>query len=244
LSLAAGSYVIIAKNPAAFAIRYPGNTSPVVGPFLGVLSNDGEKLRFLDGFGENVVNFEYNDRWYPPSDGQGRSLVLRSSTTPYDGLDSVSAWAASSQMYGSPGSADASYLVHYNAWQEELFDSLQWDTTGDANADPDNDGNKNWKEYAFGLDPMSKDGANLEGLFVNQGGSDYLGIQAHRRMNAADLNWSFESSLNLDHWSEESEVVMSRTENNDGTEDVVIREEAPVGNGDKKFIRLHVRHEP
>ena len=240
LSLPAGARIILAKNPAAFAIRYPAVSSLVVGPFIGQLDNDGETLRLVDGVGENILVFTYNDRWYPPSDGGGLSLVIRDDATPYDSLSDPAMWAASELVGGSPGTGDTSWQVHFNAWQEGVFPEADWLTDGAFDADPDGDGRKNWEEYAYATNPLVADAAQVSGTEVEVEGVDYLAIEVRRVSNGADLVWSLQKSAALASWPMEPSVLVTNSSNGDGSETAVIRESSALGADAKKFIRLHL----
>ena len=240
LTLAAGGRIILAKNPAAFAIRYPAVSSPVAGPFIGQLDNDGETLRLVDGVGENILVFTYNDRWYPPSDGGGLSLVIRDDATAYNELSDPAMWAASELAGGSPGIGDTSWQVHFNAWQEGFFPSAEWLTDGAFDADPDGDGRKNWEEYAYATNPLVADAAQVSGTEVEVEGVDYLAIEVRRVSNGADLVWSLQKSATLASWPLEPSVLVTNTSNGDGSETAVIRESSILGTDERKFIRLHL----
>jgi len=240
LSLPAGARIILAKNPAAFAIRYPAVSAPVVGPFIGQLDNDGETLRLVDSVGENILVFTYNDRWYPPSDGGGLSLVIRDDASPYDSLSDPAMWAASEIAGGSPGTGDATWQVHFNAWQEGIFPSAEWLTNGAFDADPDGDGRQNWEEYAYATNPLVADMSHVSGMQVEAGGSDYLAIEVRRVSNGADLIWSLQKSANLTSWPLEPSLVVTNASHGDGSETAVIRESSAIGTDPRKFIRLHL----
>jgi hypothetical protein len=241
LSLGPGERVIVAKNPAAFTLRYPGLTAPVVGPFVGLLNNDGETLRLVDGVGENILVFTYNDRWYPPSDGEGFSLVIRDEETAYDALSDPAIWGVSESAGGSPGTGDASWQVHFNAWQEEHFAEADWFGDGAFNTDPDNDGRSNWEEYAYATDPLVADSAIVGGREVEVDGVRYLGVEVRRVENGSDLIWSLQSSATLSSWLFEDAVLQSTTGHGGGSETVVIRETSPLGSNERNFVRLHVQ---
>ena len=96
LILEPGTRIILAKNPTAFAVRYPAVPVPVLGPFDGSLDNSGEPLEFADAVGENVLDFEYKNGWYPATDGYGHSLVVRDpQTTAYNAFGDPVSWAIS-----------------------------------------------------------------------------------------------------------------------------------------------------
>ncbi len=74
-TLAAGQSVLIVKNPALFAARYGAGFS-IAGPYEGSLDNSGERVQLLDAVGEEILDFTYNNSWYPITDGLGFSLVV------------------------------------------------------------------------------------------------------------------------------------------------------------------------
>ena len=77
MSIAPGGYLVIARDPVAFATKYPGVT--VVGPWSGTLSNSGERIQLEDNHGNVVDEVRYFDggRWYDYADGGGCSLELK-----------------------------------------------------------------------------------------------------------------------------------------------------------------------
>lgn len=101
--------IVLSSNddPQSFAQRYPGVRS--YGTFGGSLSNGGERLTLVDGFGNNIISVRYNDRagWPRSADGGGYSLVLRD----IDGdLNDPTSWSASPQVHGSPGEGDSAEI--------------------------------------------------------------------------------------------------------------------------------------
>lgn len=241
LTLAPSERIILAKNPAAFEIRYPGVTAQVAGPFTGLLDNDGETLRLVDGLGENILVFTYNDRWYPPSDGEGFSLVIRDQETAYNALNDPAMWGVSETEGGTPGTGDLSWQVHYNAWQEAHFAEADWLVNGAFNADPDNDGRPNWEEYAYATNPLEADTTAVTTKQIEVDGSSYLGVEVKRVENGADLIWSLQKSTTLSSWPLQESVLESTTRHGDGSETAVIRETSPLGADARKFIRLHLQ---
>jgi hypothetical protein len=103
ITVAAGAYFIVASNPAAFIARYGSSSLQVVGPWQGDLSNGGERLVIKAYDGTTILDFTYDDAWYPNGDGPG-------GTYEYIGVDYTNAsynnpanWRDSSQVLGSPG---------------------------------------------------------------------------------------------------------------------------------------------
>jgi hypothetical protein len=98
--LAPGDFVVLVRNPTAFAERYPGVA--IGGTYQGKLSNQGEKVTLRDARGEVLVSVDYDDEngWPISPDGRGDSLVLFNlAGDPNDPRN----WRASTNPYGSPG---------------------------------------------------------------------------------------------------------------------------------------------
>lgn len=105
-SLAPGQCLVLARNPTAYQERY-GTNAVVSGPYEGYLANAGETIRLEDAVGEKVLEFDYNNAWYPITDGLGFSLVIRDELTPWDAWGLKASWRASGHWQGSPGEADS-----------------------------------------------------------------------------------------------------------------------------------------
>jgi hypothetical protein len=104
-SLAPGERILLVANPVAFAARY-GAGITVAGTFSGTLDNSGDHLRIEDAVGEMVLDFSYNELWFPPADTGGRSLVVRNSSPNYATYDLPTHWALSGSAGGTPGAAE------------------------------------------------------------------------------------------------------------------------------------------
>lgn len=104
-SLAPGKYVVIVKNRTLFSARYPAVTN-VAGEFSGSLDNAGETIALQGALGEPILNFRYENSWYPTTDGLGFSLVIRNEGAAFDTWANAASWRPSSAINGSPGAAD------------------------------------------------------------------------------------------------------------------------------------------
>ena len=73
-TLAAGARCLVVANQAAFQLRY-GHAfdAQIAGVFGGNLDNNGETIQFLDNVGENILDFRYENSWFPPSNEGGRT---------------------------------------------------------------------------------------------------------------------------------------------------------------------------
>lgn len=98
--LAPGEMLVLARNRAAFAAKYPD--APLGGVYGGQLSNKGETLALKDALGKVIVSVTYDDEngWPISPDGRGDSLVLAHPTgDPNDPKN----WRASVYPSGTPG---------------------------------------------------------------------------------------------------------------------------------------------
>jgi hypothetical protein len=106
-TIPAGGFVVLAKNPARFALKYPGVTvAGQYGPGSS-LSNGGETITLVDSVGDPIMSFTYDDDppWPASADGAGHSLVpSQPNTNPSPNL--ASSWRASTSPGGSPGADD------------------------------------------------------------------------------------------------------------------------------------------
>jgi hypothetical protein len=110
ISLEPGQHAIIAANPAAFAARY-GARPNVVGPFQGDLSNAGERLLIVAEDGSKILDFTYDDAWYPATDGPGKALVVYAEGAPEEAFSTAANWRESLGLLGSPGADEAPFVT-------------------------------------------------------------------------------------------------------------------------------------
>ncbi len=108
MTLAAGEYVLVANNRVVFETFYGTGLNLAAGEYTGNLSNGGEDviLRLAAPLRAAILRFGYNDAWYPTTDGDGYSLVIRDATAHPATWDDAESWAASTSINGSAGSAD------------------------------------------------------------------------------------------------------------------------------------------
>ena len=106
-TLAPGASVLVVKNAAQFAARYPAVPgAAIAGQYAGSLDNGGERLRLIDAGGEEILDFEYKDSWYRVADGLGFSLVVVDEQASPDAWSNKSQWRPSGARQGSPGLAN------------------------------------------------------------------------------------------------------------------------------------------
>jgi len=98
-----GEFVVVVENLFAFAERYDLAAILVAGQFRGQLDNDGETVHLVGALDETIQEFTYSDDWYPSTDGQGPSLVIRDATLPRSDWNLAESWQPSSAPLGTPG---------------------------------------------------------------------------------------------------------------------------------------------
>ena len=103
-SLAPGASALVVKNPAKFAERY--SALAITNVFAGTLDNGGERIRLVDASNEEILDFRFNNTWYPSTDGQGFSLVIVDPNAEPDLWGNRIQWRPSGQLNGSPGTND------------------------------------------------------------------------------------------------------------------------------------------
>jgi hypothetical protein len=105
----AHGHVLVVRDPAAFALRYPTPGLLIAGAYRGSLDNLGDTLELVSASGEVLSRFTYEAgrEWPLSADGAGHSLVprlLNTQTGP--ALSFGGNWRASAFLDGSPGQAD------------------------------------------------------------------------------------------------------------------------------------------
>lgn len=239
-TLAAGQRVILVKNLPAFTLRY-GSGLSVLGPYGGHLNNAGERLQITDVSGENILDFSWNDNWYPPSDGGSRTLVIRDTGMAFNAFGEPGSWGIGSSDHGSPGVPDPSYLLHFEGWRYGLFDKIERadPMIGMIDSDPDGDGRSNWAEYCFGSNPRVRDQIDVQDVTAESGGLPYFAQSFKRRRNAFDIDWSLRSSDDMLTWVEDGSILHGSPQSlGSELEKITLRSNTRIDAGGKKFFRV------
>jgi hypothetical protein len=156
--LAPNARVVLASDNSTFRSRY-GTLVEHLGKYSGQLSDGGGRLKLVDPQGNPVFDFELNDQWVKPADGDGYSMVLRSEALQAFQIDTPAAWVASAQPEGSPGQPDLASDVGpgVDSDGDGLSDLWEWNFFGSlqprSDEDPDGDGVSNRAEFLAGTLP-------------------------------------------------------------------------------------------
>ncbi|UCE47167.1 MAG: CotH kinase family protein, partial [Phycisphaerales bacterium] len=78
VQLLAGGHIVVVKNRSAFEAQY-GTSAIIAGEYEesgSSLANNGERIKLQDAIGRTILDFEYEDGWYPITDGGGFSLTM------------------------------------------------------------------------------------------------------------------------------------------------------------------------
>jgi hypothetical protein len=127
-TLNAGERAVLVRNLAAFAERFP--SVAVAGTYTGSLDNAGERVVLLDASNEEVLDYSYEDDWYPATDGGGFTLVCADENQVPDLWTLKMGWRPSGTVCGTPGAPDSV-------------------------SDTDGDGLDDYAEWLGGTDPFS-----------------------------------------------------------------------------------------
>lgn len=87
-----GQSIYVVRDTNAFALRF--GEALVAGQFTGALNNGGEELRLDDATGEKILEFDYENDWYPVTDGQGGSLVIANENASWESWGRKTSWRA------------------------------------------------------------------------------------------------------------------------------------------------------
>lgn len=103
--LAPNEYVVVARNVDEFNSKYPSFSGNLAGAYTGnKLDNGGENIRLKDAAGVIIQEFDYEDGWFPITDGKGFSLnIIDPTDAVLDNWNKRLSWQASNVLDGTPG---------------------------------------------------------------------------------------------------------------------------------------------
>ena len=103
MTLAPGEYVVIAADEVKFETQYP--SVDAVGQYVGRLNNGGERIVLTlanPPLEAAVLRFDYNNTWYPSTDGGGSALEIIDPTVDPAQWDNAQSWQAITPSPGGP----------------------------------------------------------------------------------------------------------------------------------------------
>ena len=105
MTLAPNDYVIVVRNQIHFALTYPSYSGAIAGEYTNdKLDNGGENIRLKDAAGIIIQEFDYEDGWFPITDGMGFSLnIIDPTDANLDNWNKRLSWEASNVLGGTPG---------------------------------------------------------------------------------------------------------------------------------------------
>ena len=207
-----------------------GDELNVLGEYEGKLDNGGERLRLeIDSISAGILDFEYEDEWYPETDGTGASLVvIDDSVSPLD-------WGLKDNWSASIVAPSGSYLE----WVESSF-GQEFTGQTSKNDDPDKDGISNLLEFVFALDPTKSDPEFSMPKLSREAGGLLLTYTVTKFLDGIEIK--VQLSDDLIEWTDAEESVSVEMI----AEDETIRtyeaklDNVIVGGVLKRFMRLSV----
>lgn len=218
--LTPGARIIIAENPTAFAIRYPGVAH--VGPWTGGLSNNKGIIDVLLNGSTLLYSVAYDDNngWPEAADGEGYSLILVNGTLPNDSTS----WRISTSTGGNPGTTDT---MPY---------------TGNATGDDNGNGIANLIEGVLrdGAENYIQPEVTIQSFDDGTGAKNYLYLNIRRYLPVDNAIVTAEHAGDLQNWDATAVNLMSSIPAGDGSVLESYRYTVPVTDNEKHFMRLKV----
>jgi len=183
----------------------------------------------IDSISAGILDFEYEDEWYPETDGTGSSLVMID--------DSVSPL-----KWGLKENWNASVVAPSGSYSEWVKSSFGQEFTGQTGKDddPDKDGIANLLEFVFVLDPTKADPDFSMPKLSRESGDLLLTYTVTKFLD--DIEIKVQVSYDLIEWNDAGESVSVDMI----AEDETIRTyeaklDGAITDGSlKRFMRLHV----
>jgi len=110
----ASGYIVLAADTIAFKAQYPLVPDNLIyGPYDGALDNGGEKvvLTLADPMLAAVLRFEYDDAWYPDTDGLGESLSIIDPTVSPKDWNKAQSWQAAVPTPAAPNPGQSEWTI-------------------------------------------------------------------------------------------------------------------------------------
>jgi Chitobiase/beta-hexosaminidase C-terminal domain/Lamin Tail Domain len=227
-----GGRIQVAGDLAGLNARF-GSAPPlrVIGPYLGNLSNGGERIRVVSDTQGTIRDFTYDNNvpWPPEADGLGYRLVL---IAPQTNPDHANPFNWRGNVLGSvPAISDATPFA------------------GNPAADADQDGLNALAEYTLNTSD-SNNGAGATSIIssrqtISVGGipNNYLTLTITRAAAADDASFAVQFSSDLTSWFSDSAHLALASRVRTGTGDVVEvwRAADPISAASQQFLRLRLQ---
>jgi hypothetical protein len=120
MTLAPGEYVVVVADQSVFEGLY-GFGVNLAGEWSGKLDNDHDRIRLeIEDLNAALLDFSYQDFWYPSTDGGGFSLVIVDESAAPGSWGVKESWTADAVQSGSPG-MNSGFFVFAGADQALTF---------------------------------------------------------------------------------------------------------------------------
>jgi hypothetical protein len=235
-TLTGGESIVLVRSIAAFQSRY-GPAPRIAGPYgpADSLRNRGETITLLDATGALIQSFTWSDAWFPATDGNGHSMVVRDESAPLSAWNSAAQWGLSTALGGTPAVADGSAVAwEFEGWRQTYFNPAELADPLISGPSAAVAGVSNDQRYALGLTPSTPFSAPLTATISGNS----LSVHYSRRSYLLDVQFTIETSSNADAWSPLTTGTTSVSHNGDGTETVTVTIPSPFPTGSRGFLRL------
>jgi hypothetical protein len=237
-TLTAGASIVVVRNVAAFQARY-GNGPRIAGAYgpADALNNSGETITLVDATGALIQSFTFQDSWFPATDGDGRSMIVRTESAATSAWNSAAQWGISTQPGGTPAATNGSEVAwQFEGWRQTYFSPAELADPLISGPSAGVGGVSNDLRYALGLTPFESTSALLTGSISENS----LTVNYRRRRNLLDVQFTLETTANFDTWTPLTAPSPVITDNGDGTETVTVTGPAPFPAGSRRFLHLRV----
>ena len=125
MELGAGEYAIVVQNLAAFEAVH-GDMINVAGVYDAKLDNGGERivLQLPEPYEAAILSFDYDDSWYPSTDGGGHSLEIANPQGAIESWSDPESWVASADIGGTPAEISPPVIISPTVASTTLGDSF------------------------------------------------------------------------------------------------------------------------
>ena len=228
VGLSPGEEAYIVRDTVSF-IMHHGEGPTILGEYQGKLDNGGERLRLeIASLGLGILDFEYEDDWYPGTDGGGQLLQIINSAAAPATWDFRESWQA----------VGGDNTMGYSDWVSIIFGGISPGITGQSD-DPDGDGMVNLVEFVFRLDPRRPD--SQAALPQASLGQETIAL-TYTTVHLPDgITVTPELSSDLGNWSDAGQRVSIEMLADDGISSTYrVRLNELPGSIKSRFMRLRV----